>query len=247
MADDKRDFSRSDPMKRTIALTIITISLVLTSWGSATAQCTSNSCLTVSTDADNSDVVATVIKRALAGINRTVAPVVSVQEPVSRCDPPVDFPGICAPPVVRKPSPLTRESVRGHVPDLLLTLEPSEVIVGLPINAYLRPLPIPFTLMVGGFTLHITLIPSVQWNFGDGVERSGTLGGPYPAGSVVHTFRTANRFRVSARVLWNVLAVTSEGEEVEVTGDAILLNYARLVTVRTARAHLISTSSKSRP
>ncbi|MEI7943808.1 MAG: hypothetical protein WCI25_03225 [Actinomycetes bacterium] len=247
MADDNSDLSSGDPVKRAIALTIITITLFITSWGSATAQCTSNSCLTVSTDADNSDVVATVIKRALAGINRTVTPVVSVQEPVSRCDPPVDFPGICAPPVVRKPSPLTRESVREHVPDLLLTLEPVDAIVGLPINAYLRPLPAPFTLLVGGFTLYITLIPSVQWNFGDGAERSGTLGGPYPSGSMVHTFRTANRFRVSARVLWKVSAVTSEGEEVEVTGDAIVLNYARLITVRAARGHLISTSSKSRP
>lgn len=246
MDDDDYSISGDHSMKRVSLLVLLTSVLVASSWGSAMAECTTSSCLTVSTDIDNSDVVATVVKRAVAGKNRTQTPTIQVEKSTGRCDPPIDFPGICtAPVVVRKPSPLVRESVREHIPALVLTLEPSEGVVGIPINAYLRPLPKPFTLSVGGFTLHVTLTPSVQWNFGDGAQRAGGLGGPYPAGSIMHSYRAANLFRVSAQVLWNVSAFTSQGEEVEVTGDSIVLNYAHYIRLRSARGHLISTSGRS--
>ena len=234
-------------MKRVSLLLLLASVLVMSSWGSATAQCTTSSCLTVSTDIDNSDVVATVVKRALAGMTRTPSPVIQIENSPGRCQPPIDFPGICTPPVVvRKPSSFARESVRKHIPDLAITVEPREAVVAIPVNAYLRPLPRPFTLSVSGFDLRITLKPSVHWSFGDGATREAGLGDPYPAGLVVHSYRKVNLFLLSAQVMWNVFVETSEGEMVEVIGDPIVITYASYVRVRSARGHLISTSSQSR-
>ncbi len=233
-------------MKRVYLVVLLTSVLVAGSGGSAMAECTTSSCLTVSTDIDNSDVVATVVKRAVAGKNRTQTPTIQIEKSTGRCDPPIDFPGICtAPIVVRKPSPLARESVREHIPDLAITVEPREAVVAIPINGYLRPLPRPFTLSVGGFDLLITLKPSVHWSFGDGATRHAGLGDPYPAGLVVHSYRKANLFLLSAQVTWNVVAETSKGEMVEVIGDPIVVTYTSYIRVRSARGHLISTTSRS--
>ncbi|MEI7550333.1 MAG: hypothetical protein WCJ91_07630 [Actinomycetes bacterium] len=234
-------------MKRVSFVVLLASVLVASSWGSATAQCTTSSCLTVSTDIDNSDVVATVVKRALAGMTRTTSPVIQIENSPGRCQPPIDFPGICTPPVVvRKPSPVVRESVRKHIPDLTITVEPREAVVAIPVNAYLRPLPRPFTLSVSGFDLRITVKPSVHWSFGDGATREAGLGDPYPAGVVMHSYRKVNLYLLSAQVIWNVFAETSEGETVEVIGDPIVITYASHLRVRSARGHLISTSSRSR-
>lgn len=248
---DRRTRKGACVMKK-LALPFATVLLSLTflvagaQWGRAVPQCSTIECLTVLTDAENGDVVAKVIKRALPAIKRAQLAAPRLDNSPGRCQPPLDFPELCAPIVViRKPSPLERDSVRKHIPALVLTIEPREGVVGIPLNAFLRPLPSPFKLSVGGFTLSITLQPAVRWDFGEGdyladAHLSNLMGDPYPRGAVRHVYRRANLYRVSAEVLWNVSAQTESGEDVEVTGDPIIFTYTSYVRVRTARGHLTS-------
>jgi len=248
---DRRTRKGACDVKRLALLsTIILLSLTFlvagAQWGRAVPQCSTIECLTVLTDSENSDVVAKVIKRALPAIKRAQLAAPRLDNSPGRCQPPLDIPELCAPIVViRKPSPLARDSVRKHIPALALTIEPRESVVGIPLNAYLRPLPTPFKLSVGGFTLLITLRPSVQWDFGEGdyvadSHLSDLMGDPYPRGAVRHVYRRANLYRVRAEVLWNVSAQTESGEDVEVTGDPIFFTYTSYIRVRTARSHLTS-------
>ena len=248
---DRRTRKGACVMKK-LALPFAIILLSLTflvagaQWGRAVPQCSTIECLTVLTDAENGDVVAKVVKRALPAIKRAQLAAPRLDNSPGRCQPPLDFPELCAPIVViRKPSPLERDSVRKHIPALVLTIEPREGVVGIPLNAFLRPLPSPFKLSVGGFTLSITLQPAVRWDFGEGdyvadAHLSNLMGDPYPRGVVRHVYRRANLYRVSAEVLWNVSAQTESGEDVEVTGDPIIFTYTSYVRVRTARGHLTS-------
>jgi hypothetical protein len=248
---DRRTRKGACDVKRLALLsTIILLSLTFlvagAQWGRAVPQCSTIECLTVLTDSENSDVVAKVIKRALPAIKRAQLAAPRLDNSPGRCQPPLDFPELCAPIVViRKPSPLARDSVRKHIPALALTIEPRESVVGIPLNAYLRPLPTPFKLSVGGFTLLITLRPSVQWDFGEGdyvadSHLSDLMGDPYPRGAVRHVYRRANLYRVRAEVLWNVSAQTESGEDVEVTGDPIIFTHTSYIRVSTARSHLAS-------
>jgi hypothetical protein len=137
-----------------------------------------------------------------------------------------------------------------HPPDLLLTVQPPNgALAGLPAYFQVRPPQdlAPESFGTGPVTETITIAPlHYGWDWGDGTDATHTddTGGPYPDGTLTHTYLRGGRFRGTLDAEWGATyTLTVAGETFgpyDATGGLVSHTQQFDIEVAVAHSHLVS-------
>ena len=204
-------------------MVIIFLSLALVFSGMQVAvadQCQESACITVSTD-DNQIIIEarkgnTTVKKTIAQAPKKVA-VKATPKPKAL---PLFFPP-SAKPLIKKPTvkrtykPRIKKAVtKVNLSDRLTKLVPTAGVAYQPEFEPLVQVPVYFwcdlptffqsRVDIIGEVVDVALRPSFLWSFGDGSFYATTEnGGPYPAGTIHHTYKQPGTYQVSLLTTWN--------------------------------------------
>ena len=204
----------------------IILSLALVFFGMQAAgaadQCQETACVNVYTDNNQIIIEArkgnTTVKKTIAQAPKRAAVKVI---PKPKAVPLFFPPKITAKPVIKKPTvkrtykPRVKKAVtKVNLSDRLTKLVPTagvayqpefEPLVNVPVYFWCD-LPTLFQSRVDiiGEVVDVALRPSFVWSFGDGsVYATTENGGPYPSGTIQHTYKQPGTYQVSLLTTWN--------------------------------------------
>ncbi len=198
---------------------IIVIALVLVFMGSnaAVAQCDGDTCIDVSTDQDNNQVVITV-QKGKPGSSSTKKPR-AVSTP--RLKKPW-IPWLPKPAATTKPRPSPTATSRprvktisgSQISDQVKSLLPKGGIITQPLGDALVQQPVNFmtntpqlfttVIVVLGVPITIHLTPVFEWEFGDGNTLTTKLpGAPYPLALIQNTYTNSGEKNVVLTTRWS--------------------------------------------
>ncbi len=204
-------------------MVIIFLSLALVFSGMQVAvadQCQETACITVYTD-DNQIIIEarkgnTTVKKTIAQAPKKAAVKVAPKpRAVPLFFPPSAKPAVKKPIVKRTYKPRIKKTVtKVNLSDRLTKLVPTAGVAYQPEFEPLVQVPVYFwcdlpTLFqsrvdIIGEVVDVALRPSFVWSFGDGSFYATTEnGGPYPAGTIHHTYKQPGTYQVSLLTTWN--------------------------------------------
>ena len=204
-------------------MVILFLSLALVFSGMQVAvadQCQESACITVYTD-DNQIIIEarkgnTTVKKTIAQAPKKVA-VKATPTPKAL---PLFFPP-SAKPLIKKPTvkrtykPRIKKAVtKVNLSDRLTQMVPTAGVAYQPEFEPLVQVPVYFwcdlptffqsRVDIIGEVVDVALRPSFVWSFGDGSFYATTEnGGPYPAGTIHHTYKQPGTYQVSLLTTWN--------------------------------------------
>ena len=231
----------------------IFLSLVLICFGIAPVhaadQCQETACINVYTD-DNQIIIearkgSRTVKKSIAQAPKKVV-VKATPKPKAV---PLFFPPAAAKPIIKKPTvkrtykPRVKKAVtKVNISDRLTKLVPTagvayqpefEPLVNVP-GCFWCDLPTLFQSRVDiiGEVVDVALRPSFIWSFGDGsVYATTENGAPYPAGTVLHTYKQPGKYEVSLLTTWNG-SYTHNAASRAVTGTVKKVSLALITIVK---------------
>ena len=204
-------------------MVIIFLSLALVFSGMQVAvadQCQESACITVYTD-DNQIIIEarkgnTTVKKTIAQAPKKVAVKVAPKpRAVPLFFPPVAQPAVKKPTVKRAYKPRIKKAVtKVNLSDRLTKMVPTAGVAYQPEFEPLVQVPVYFwcdlptffqsRVDIIGEVVDVALRPSFLWSFGDGSFYATTEnGGPYPAGTIHHTYKQPGTYQVSLLTTWN--------------------------------------------
>ena len=204
-------------------MVIIFLSLALVFSGMQVAvadQCQESACITVYTD-DNQIIIEarkgnTTVKKTIAQAPKKVAVKVAPKpRAVPLFFPPVAQPAVKKPTVKRTYKPRIKKAVtKVNLSDRLTKMVPTAGVAYQPEFEPLVQVPVYFwcdlptffqsRVDIIGEVVDVALRPSFLWSFGDGSFYATTEnGGPYPAGTIHHTYKQPGTYQVSLLTTWN--------------------------------------------
>ena len=204
-------------------MVIIFLSLALVFSGMQVAvadQCQESACITVYTD-DNQIIIEarkgnTTVKKTIAQAPKKVAVKVAPKpRAVPLFFPPVAQPAVKKPTVKRTYKPRIKKAVtKVNLSDRLTKMVPTAGVAYQPEFEPLVQVPVYFwcdlptffqsRVDIIGEVVDVALRPSFVWSFGDGSFYATTEnGGPYPAGTIHHTYKQPGTYQVSLLTTWN--------------------------------------------
>ena len=204
-------------------MVIIFLSLALVCSGMQVAvadQCQESACITVYTD-DNQIIIEarkgnTTVKKTIAQAPKKVAVKVAPKpRAVPLFFPPVAQPAVKKPTVKRTYKPRIKKAVtKVNLSDRLTKMVPTAGVAYQPEFEPLVQVPVYFwcdlptffqsRVDIIGEVVDVALRPSFLWSFGDGSFYATTEnGGPYPAGTIHHTYKQPGTYQVSLLTTWN--------------------------------------------
>ena len=204
-------------------MVIIFLSLALVCSGMQVAvadQCQESACITVYTD-DNQIIIEarkgnTTVKKTIAQAPKKVAVKVAPKpRAVPLFFPPVAQPAVKKPTVKRTYKPRIKKAVtKINLSDRLTKMVPTAGVAYQPEFEPLVQVPVYFwcdlptffqsRVDIIGEVVDVALRPSFLWSFGDGSFYATTEnGGPYPAGTIHHTYKQPGTYQVSLLTTWN--------------------------------------------
>jgi hypothetical protein len=183
-------------------------------------QCQESACITVYTD-DNQVIIEarkgnTTVKKTIAQAPKKAAVKVAPKpRAVPLFFPPAAQPAVKKPTVKRAYKPRIKKAVtKVNLSDRLTKLVPTAGVAYQPEFEPLVQVPVYFwcdlptffqsRVDIIGEIVDVALRPSFLWSFGDGsfyvtIEN----GGPYPAGTIHHTYKQPGTYQVSLLTTWN--------------------------------------------
>jgi hypothetical protein len=82
-----------------------------------------------------------------------------------------------------------------------------------------------------GVGVNVTMKPSFVWSFGDGTSISTSdVGGPYPDGTITHTYKSAGTYTINLATSW-AGSWAAQGAVLPVLGGAIVQNTTATIQV----------------
>ena len=204
-------------------MVIIFLSLALVFSGMQVAvadQCQESACITVYTD-DNQIIIEarkgnTTVKKTIAQAPKKAAVKVAPKpRAVPLFFPPVAQPAVKKPTVKRTYKPRIKKAVtKVNLSDRLTKMVPTAGVAYQPEFEPLVQVPVYFwcdlptffqsRVDIIGEVVDVALRPSFLWSFGDGsVYATTENGGPYPAGTIHHTYKQPGTYQVSLLTTWN--------------------------------------------
>ena len=204
-------------------MVIIFLSLALVFSGMQVAvadQCQESACITVYTD-DNQIIIEarkgnTTVKKTIAQAPKKVAVKVAPKpRAVPLFFPPVAQPAVKKPTVKRAYKPRIKKAVtKVNLSDRLTQMVPTAGVAYQPEFEPLVQVPVYFwcdlptffqsRVDIIGEVVDVALRPSFLWSFGDGsVYATTENGGPYPAGTIHHSYKQPGTYQVSLLTTWN--------------------------------------------
>ena len=204
-------------------MVIIFLSLALVFSGMQVAvadQCQESACITVYTD-DNQIIIEarkgnTTVKKTIAQAPKKVAVKVAPKpRAVPLFFPPAAQPAVKKPTVKRTYKPRIKKAVtKVNLSDRLTKMVPTAGVAYQPEFEPLVQVPVYFwcdlptffqsRVDIIGEVVDVALRPSFLWSFGDGSFYATTEnGGPYPAGTIHHTYKQPGTYQVSLLTTWN--------------------------------------------
>ena len=202
---------------------ILSLALVFSGMQVAVAdQCQEKACVNVYTDNNQIIIEArkgnTTVKKSIAQAPKRAAVKVL---PIPKAVPLFFPPKITAKPVIKKPTVkrtykprVKKAATKVNLSDRLTKMVPTagvayqpefEPLVNVPVYFWCD-LPTFFQSRVDiiGEVVDVALRPSFVWSFGDGsVYATTESGGPYPAGTIHHTYKQPGTYQVSLLTTWN--------------------------------------------
>ena len=204
-------------------MVIIFLSLALVFSGMQVAvadQCQESACITVYTD-DNQIIIEarkgnTTVKKTIAQAPKKAAVKVAPKpRAVPLFFPPAAQPAVKKPTVKRTYKPRIKKAVtKVNLSDRLTQMVPTAGVAYQPEFEPLVQVPVYFwcdlptffqsRVDIIGEVVDVALRPSFLWSFGDGSFYATTEnGGPYPAGTIHHTYKQPGTYQVSLLTTWN--------------------------------------------
>ena len=204
-------------------MVIIFLSLALVFSGMQVAvadQCQESACITVYTD-DNQIIIEarkgnTTVKKTIAQApKKTAVKVAPKPRAVPLFFPPAAQPAVKKPTVKRTYKPRIKKAVtKVNLSDRLTKMVPTAGVAYQPEFEPLVQVPVYFwcdlptffqsRVDIIGEVVDVALRPSFLWSFGDGsVYTTTENGGPYPAGTIHHTYKQPGTYQVSLLTTWN--------------------------------------------
>ena len=204
-------------------MVIIFLSLALVCSGMQVAvadQCQESACITVYTD-DNQIIIEarkgnTTVKKTIAQAPKKAAVKVAPKpRAVPLFFPPAAQPAVKKPTVKRTYKPRIKKAVtKINLSDRLTQMVPTAGVAYQPEFEPLVQVPVYFwcdlptffqsRVDIIGEIVDVALRPSFLWSFGDGsVYATTENGGPYPAGTIHHTYKQPGTYQVSLLTTWN--------------------------------------------
>ena len=204
-------------------MVIIFLSLALVCSGMQVAvadQCQESACITVYTD-DNQIIIEarkgnTTVKKTIAQApKKTAVKVAPKPRAVPLFFPPAAQPAVKKPTVKRTYKPRIKKAVtKINLSDRLTQMVPTAGVAYQPEFEPLVQVPVYFwcdlptffqsRVDIIGEVVDVALRPSFLWSFGDGsVYATTENGGPYPAGTIHHTYKQPGTYQVSLLTTWN--------------------------------------------
>ena len=204
-------------------MVIIFLSLALVFSGMQVAvadQCQESACITVYTD-DNQIIIEarkgnTTVKKTIAQAPKKAAVKVAPKpRAVPLFFPPAAQPAVKKPTVKRAYKPRIKKAVtKVNLSDRLTQMVPTAGVAYQPEFEPLVQVPVYFwcdlptffqsRVDIIGEVVDVALRPSFLWSFGDGsVYATTENGGPYPAGTIHHTYKQPGTYQVSLLTTWN--------------------------------------------
>ena len=204
-------------------MVIIFLSLALVFSGMQVAvadQCQESACITVYTD-DNQIIIEarkgnTTVKKTIAQApKKTAVKVAPKPRAVPLFFPPAAQPAVKKPTVKRTYKPRIKKAVtKINLSDRLTKMVPTAGVAYQPEFEPLVQVPVYFwcdlptffqsRVDIIGEVVDVALRPSFLWSFGDGSFYATTEnGGPYPAGTIHHTYKQPGTYQVSLLTTWN--------------------------------------------
>lgn len=196
---------------------VIAVVLVFMGSNASVAQCEGNTCIDVSADQDNNQVVITVQKgKSRSSSTRAPQPVATpgLKKPW--------IPWLPGPASTAKPRPRPTITVRpkvriisgSQISDQVKSLLPKGGIITQPLGDALVQQPINFmtntpqifttVIIVLGVPITIHLTPIFEWDFGDGNKSTTKLpGAPYPLALIKNTYKTSGEKSVLLTTRWS--------------------------------------------
>jgi len=230
---------------------ILTVALFSVGMQAAVAdQCQETACINVYT-ANNQIIIeahkgTTTVKKTIAQAPKKVAAKVT---PKPKAAPLFFAPTTAAKPVIKKPTvkrtykPRVKKAVtKVNLSDRLTKLVPTagvayqpefEPLVNVPVYFWCD-LPTLFQSRVDiiGEVVDVALRPSFIWSFGDGsVYATTESGGPYPAGTIHHTYKQPGTYEISLLTTWNG-SFTHNAVARAVTGTVKKVSIALITVVK---------------
>ena len=183
-------------------------------------QCQESACITVYTD-DNQIIIEarkgnTTVKKTIAQAPKKAAVKVAPKpRAVPLFFPPAAKPAVKKQTVKRTYKPRIKKAVtKVNLSDRLTKLVPTAGVAYQPEFEPLVQVPVYFwcdlptffqsRVDIIGEVVDVALRPSFLWSFGDGsVYATTENGGPYPAGTIHHTYKQPGTYQVSLLTTWN--------------------------------------------
>lgn len=243
-----------------VAIFVIVLLIFSLTDAVAADPCQEKACINVYTDSNQ--IIIEARKGDTAAKKRiSQAPKKVVVKPSPKPSPkasvrPLFFPSAAVKPSIKKPvikrtyKPRIRKTTtRVNLSDRLTKLVPTagvayqpefEPLVNVPVYFWCD-LPSIFQSRVDiiGEVVDVTLRPSFTWSFGDGtVYSTSENGGPYPSGTIRHTYSKPGVYLVSLLTTWNG-SFTHNAQVRAVTGTVKKISIAE-VTVVQAPTHFIT-------
>ncbi|MBU3692499.1 MAG: hypothetical protein FGM47_03135 [Candidatus Nanopelagicaceae bacterium] len=196
---------------------VIAIVLIFMGSNASVAQCEGDTCIDVTTDQENNQVVITV-QKGKSGSSSTRAPravstpglkkpwIPWLPRPASTSKP-RPRPTVTSRPRVRSiSSSKISDQVKSLLPKGSIITQPlGEVLVQQPVN-FMTNTPQIFTtvIIVLGVPITIHLTPIFEWDFGDGNKLTTKLpGAPYPLALIQNTYTTSGEKYVLLTTRWS--------------------------------------------
>ena len=204
-----------------MVIIFLSLALVFSGMQPATAdQCQETACITVYTD-DNQIIIEarkgnTTVKKTIAQAPKKAAVKVAPKpRAVPLFFPPAAQPAVKKPTVKRTYKPRIKKAVtQVNLSDRLTKMVPTAGVAYQPEFEPLVQVPVYFwcdlptffqsRVDIIGEVVDVALRPSFVWSFGDGSFYATTEnGGPYPAGTIHHTYKQPGTYQVSLLTTWN--------------------------------------------
>ena len=219
-------------------------------------ECAESACIKVYTD-NNQIIIEARKGNTSAKKSITQAPKKTTVKPVPKPTVrPLFFPPAAPKVVIKKPvvkrtyKPRIKKSTTAvNLNDRLTKLVPTAGVAYQPEFEPLANVPVYFwcdlpslfqtRVDIIGEIVDVTLRPSFTWSFGDGsIYSTSENGGPYPTGSIRHTYSRPGNYLVSLLTTWNG-SYTHNAQVRAVTGTVKKLSVAQITVVQ-APTHFIS-------
>jgi hypothetical protein len=223
-------------------------------------ECAEKACINVYTD--NNQIIIEA-RKGSSSVKKTISQ--APKKPTVKATPkptpkptvrPLFFPPATPKAVIKKPTVkrsykprVKKVATKVNLSDRLTKLVPTAGVAYQPEYEPLANVPVYFwcdlpslfqtRVDIIGEIVDVTLRPSFTWSFGDGSIYSTTEnGGPYPSGSIRHTYLQPGNYLVSLLTTWNG-SYTHNAQVRAVTGSVKKLSVAQITVVQ-APTHFIS-------